>query len=462
MAVISERFDSLGVDGAPAKLGLMGGTFDPIHNGHLRVAEEMREALGLDAVLFIPTGIPVFKRDQHVTDSETRFALVKEAVAGNPHFDASRIEIDREGDTFTVDTLRELRRHYPENVEFYFIVGSDTAATVGKWKGREEVAQLAHLAVAVGRPGSAGADELREAVMAAAPFQLHLVRVSILEISSSDIRERIAQGKSVRYLVPPSVAKSLADNASKAYAARPSAEDGENAEDGLADPADVPVAALGVLSKDFFNARKAELAERVSPKRFQHSLGVSDACAQLAKEYGLDVKKARLAGLLHDWDKGYDDEQARARVYELGMEDELSPYVVENMPGTLHGITAARALGREFPEIPGDVLQAISRHTTAALDMSPLDMALYIADAIEPNRQFGRIDELRSHVGKLTLQELYFETYEYWVFLLFERRKPLHPDTITIWNAYTSQRPRQGKRGSGDGSIQGKKHKGKK
>lgn len=436
MALISERFDNLGADGAPIRLGLMGGTFDPIHNGHLRVAEEMREALQLDAVLFIPTGAPVFKRDQHVTDPRTRFQAVKAAVASNPHFDASPIEIEREGDTFTVDTLRQLRAHYPENVEFYFIVGSDTAATVGKWRGCKEVAELAHLAVAVGRPGSAGADELRETVMAAAPFQLHLVRVSILEISSSDIRARLAEGKSVRYLMPEGKGPLRAPF-------KNSPCDGASSED--------------ALSKAFFNARKAELENRVSPKRFKHSLGVSDTCVQLAKEYGVDVKKARLAGLLHDWDKGYDDVQARARVHELGMQDEIDPYIVEHMPGVLHGITAARALERDFPGIPADVLQAIGRHTTAASDMAPLDMALYIADAIEPNRQFGRIDELRADVGKVTLEELYFETYEYWVFLLFERRKPLHPDTIAIWNAYTTQLPRKGKTGAGDGSVSGKK-----
>ena len=125
------------------------------------------------------------------------------------------------------------------------------------------------------------------------------------------------------------------------------------------------------------------------------------------------------------------------------MEDEVDPWVVENMPNVLHGETAARALARDFPEIPGDVLQAIDRHTTAAEDMTPLDMALYIADAIEPGRQFGRIDELRAAVGTGTLEELYFQTYEYWVFLLFERGKPLHPDTIRIWNSYLTKHPRK-------------------
>ena len=416
---VCERFDNLGADGTPAKLGVMGGTFNPIHIGHLRVAEEIREALGLDGVVFIPAGNPVFKKDQHVTDARVRLEQVRRAVVDNPHFDVSSIEVDREGGTYSVDTFRELRRHYPENVEFYFIVGPDAAAGIGKWRGVDALAELTHLAVAVGRPGSMGEDELRETILAAAPFQLHLVRASILEVSSSSIRERQEQGQSVRYFVPEEVL-------------------------GASVPALFNRAGdESALTKGFYKARKVELEARVTPKRFKHSLGVSDACVQLAKAYGLDVAKARIAGLLHDWDKGLDDAGARERVRELGMEDEVSPFVVEHMPAVLHGNTAARALGRDFPEIPGDVLQAIDRHTTADEHMAPLDMALYIADAIEPSRQFGRIDELRAAVGTCSLEELYFKTYEYWVFLLFERGKPLHPDTIRIWNSYMVNHPRK-------------------
>ena len=409
---VCDRFNDLGADGAPAKLGVLGGTFDPIHVGHLRIAEEMREELGLDCVVFMPAGDPVFKHDHHVTDARVRLERVRRAVADNPHFDVSTLEVDREGATFTVDTFRELRAFFPENVELYFIVGSDAAASMGKWRGVKELAELTKLAVAVGRPGSPDGDELRKAVLAAAPFDVHLVRTSILEVSSSSIREREAQGRSVRYLVP----EELRNEAAPAIFSRQGNE--------------------SALSKSFYKARKAELEKRVTPKRFKHSMGVSKACVQLAEAYGLDVAKARLAGLLHDWDKGLNDDQARDRVRELGMLDEVSPFVVEHMPAVLHGNTAARVLARDFPEIPGDVLQAIDRHTTADEHMAPLDMVLYIADAIEPGRQFGRIDELRAAVGSCSLEELYFKTYEYWVFLLFERGKPLHPDTIRIWNSY--------------------------
>lgn len=432
MAVVSERFDSLGADGAPVRLGLMGGTFDPIHIGHLRVAEEMRLELGLDAVLFIPTGNPVFKRDQDVTDGRLRLEMCRLAVEGNPHFDVSAIEVERAGDTFTVDTLRTLRSHYPENVQLFFITGSDSAATVGKWRDVSEIAELASLAVAAGRPGSKSADELREIILAAAPFDLHIVKASILEVSSSSLRVALQSGEPCRYFIPEAIRAFI--NAHGLYC-----DDGANDSHGMRDSRDPS----DPLSKEFFKARKAELRNRVGAKRFEHSLNVSDTCVQLAKHYDVDVKKARIAGLLHDWDKGLDDSEARARVYELGMADEVDPYVVQCMPRVLHGITAARALNIEFPQIPADVLQAISRHTTAAVDMSPLDMVLYIADAIEPGRQFGRIDELRDVVGKVSLEELYFQTYEYWVFLLFERRKTLHPDTIRIWNAYAAQLERE-------------------
>ena len=433
MVKISRRFDELGADGASARLGIMGGTFDPIHIGHLTIAEEMRQALDLDAVLFIPTGAPVFKKDQHVTDAHDRVEMVRLAVSDNPHFDVSTIEADREGDTFTVDTLREMREHYPDNVTFYFMVGSDSAATVGKWRGSKELAQLTHLVVAAGRPGSLQEDELCPIIEAAGPFEYHIVHTSILAVSSTMLRDRLVKGDTCRYLIPERVLEYIRDHG--LYAG----------DEAIASSCDQS-SEIDPLSKEFYKARKAELKTRVSSKRFKHIMGVADTCEQLAEQYGVDPKKARLAGLLHDWDKGMNDEEARQRAIDLGMEDEIDPYILEVMPNVLHGITAAKALGREYPAIPRDVLQAIDRHTTAADDMTPLDMVLYIADAIEPGRMFGRIDELRSLVGEVSLEELYFHTYEYWVFLLLERRKPLHPDTIRIWNANVSRLKRYARR----------------
>ena len=199
------------------------------------------------------------------------------------------------------------------------------------------------------------------------------------------------------------------------------------------------------LADAFLAAREAELAGRVSPRRLEHIRGVAATARRLARTYGVDERKAYAAGLLHDWDKGLDDAGIRQRVRDLGLEEAIGPWVVENMPQVLHAPTAAADLGRRFPEIPADVLRAIERHTVAAEDMGPLDMVLYVADALEPGRQFGRIDELRAAEGAVDLEELFFLTYEYWVYLLLERRRMMHPDTRRIWNTYVARRaPKKG------------------
>ena len=178
----------------------------------------------------------------------------------------------------------------------------------------------------------------------------------------------------------------------------------------------------------------------MSKKRFAHSLGVAETAEALAGLYGVDVRKAHLAGLVHDWDKGFDDDDGiRERVHELGLDERIAPEVVEKMPQVLHAHTAAAALAREFPSMPADVLQAIDRHTTAAVDMTPLDMVLYIADCLEPHRRCGESLEPAAAAGGEggAWKKLFLEVYEYWVYLLIlSRQKPLHPDTIKVWNAY--------------------------
>ena len=258
---ICERFQALGADGTPTKLGLMGGTFDPIHVGHLRVAEEMRLALGLDAVLFIPAGNPVFKKNQLVTDAHLRLEMCRKAIRSNPHFDVSPIEVEREGDTFTVDTLRLLRSHYPSNVQLFFIVGSDSAITVGKWRSTQEIAQLASLAVASGRPGSAGPDELRSTILDAAPFDLHIVEVSPIKVASSELRVALQAGESCRYLIPDEVRTFIREH--NLYSSDIEQLTGADA------PSNISESAIeddsDALSKAFFKARKKELEHRVSP-----------------------------------------------------------------------------------------------------------------------------------------------------------------------------------------------------
>ena len=200
------------------------------------------------------------------------------------------------------------------------------------------------------------------------------------------------------------------------------------------------------LSDEFYEARDCDLADRVGKKRLAHIHGVADTCAHLARVYGVDERRARLAGLLHDWDKGYDDDGIRARAAELGLD--IDPFVLDYMPRVLHADTAAAALGRDFPEIPADVLQAVARHTVGAPRMSDLDMVLYVADAIEPNRTFGDVDALRAEVGEISLEDLYFDVYRYWVLRMLERGITLHPQTVDIWNDLIIRRDMRKERNS--------------
>ncbi len=196
---VCERFDDLGADGAPARLGIMGGTFDPIHIGHLACAEQAREAFGLDAVVFVPAGSPVYKKHQRVTGARQRLEMCRMAVESNPSFDVSALEIERGGDTYTVDTLRELRTHYPDNVELFFITGADAVANIVRWRESHAMAGLARF-IAVTRPGYALTEERKRALAEQSDFAIDCLEVTALAISSSDLRARVAQGRSIRYL----------------------------------------------------------------------------------------------------------------------------------------------------------------------------------------------------------------------------------------------------------------------
>lgn len=197
----------------------------------------------------------------------------------------------------------------------------------------------------------------------------------------------------------------------------------------------IPAYIADPFSKDSYDAMKALLKKRVGNKRFEHSVNVAKVARRLAKAYGADQDKARLAGILHDWDKGLTNEELRDRAIELKID--VDPMVLSDMPWLLHGPTAAAFLRKEYPQFGDEVFQAIERHTSGAADMSALDCIIYVADIIEPNRTFGDmegIERLRGLVGKLPLEELYFEAFKYTLQFLISTDRVLYPATIETWN----------------------------
>lgn len=186
------------------RLGIMGGTFDPIHHGHLVAAEQAFDDLGLDVVVFMPAGSPAFKQDKRVTAGEDRYAMTLLATSDNPHFLASRFEVDRAGVTYTAQTLQRLRELYPDNVSFYFITGADAIAEVVTWHDAGTIAQLAHL-VGATRPGYDLSVARRAIAQSPFDFDVTYLEVPALAISSSDLRARVGAGQSLRYLTPDAV-----------------------------------------------------------------------------------------------------------------------------------------------------------------------------------------------------------------------------------------------------------------
>jgi len=183
------------------KLGVLGGAFDPIHYGHLQIAEEARERFALDAVLFMPAGEPPHKpRGQ--ASAEKRFLLAELATANNPRFAVSRLEIDRPGPSYTADTLEALREQYPE-VELYLIIGADMAMDFPTWRDPARILSLARL-VAATRPG-VPEDRLRRHLATPAMRGVELLVAPGLAISSTELRQRVREGKSLRYLTPDAV-----------------------------------------------------------------------------------------------------------------------------------------------------------------------------------------------------------------------------------------------------------------
>ena len=177
----------------------MGGTFDPVHHGHLSAANEVATLFELDEVVFVPTGQPWQKSDREVSPAEDRYLMTVVATASNPLFSVSRIDIDRPGPTYTIDTLHDLREAYGGNIELYFITGSDALAQILGWRNADELFALAHF-IGVNRPGYEPVD-----LTGFPEGAVTLVEVPALAISSSDCRERVRLGRPVWYLVPDGV-----------------------------------------------------------------------------------------------------------------------------------------------------------------------------------------------------------------------------------------------------------------
>lgn len=190
---------------ARKRIGIMGGTFDPIHLGHLMTAEAVRDSYGLDKVLFIPAAQPPHKQQQQVTPAMHRYMMTVLATADNPHFMVSSLEMHRPGPSYSIDTVQELMERFGRSTEFFFIAGADAIQELPSWKRIGELLEICHF-IAATRPGCMpDFEHLKACLGAQGEEHIHRLITPALEISSTDIRGRIKNGRSIKYIVPAAV-----------------------------------------------------------------------------------------------------------------------------------------------------------------------------------------------------------------------------------------------------------------
>lgn len=341
------------------RVGIMGGTLDPIHSGHIQVALHALRELQLDRVMLLPAGDPPHKANP-ISKSD-RLEMVRRAAAEYAGLFPCAIEIFRDGTTYTVDTLTWLTEYNP-NVEWHYLVGADTLDVLDTWRNFGEVAHLCVFAVSGRAEEACSAEKMRQ-LSETYGARFEVLHFSGPDISSTEIRRRAAAGEDISELVPRPVAEYIAENG--LYLC--------------------PMTETEILEK---------LRATLKPARVTHTLNVADTARRLAARFGVNPAKAYLTGLLHDCAKSMPFEEMVRCVREDvpdADEEELASEPVLHAPAG--SVLAADVYGIRDPQI----LSAIRKHTLGGAEMTALDALIYVSDFIEPNRpQFRGIEEVRA------------------------------------------------------------------
>lgn len=386
------------------RIALLGGTFDPIHNGHLELARAFARRLDLDKVVLMPTAVPPHKLKTSMAPPDKRLDMCRLAAGNDPLFEVSDLEISRGGASFTVDTLESLTAARP-GTEWYLITGADMFLTLGSWWRFSDIARMATLCAAP--RDTADAARLRDYAeeLERKGARCVVAEIPLMPVSSTVIRERIASGKPAGDWLPPAVA---------GYIAR----------EGLYKDAQTMNT---MLTDDQF----VEIIRgRLTPRRFRHSLEVAKEARRLAGKYGADPSKAYTAGLLHDILK---DTGGDAQLQILKDFDILQDDIEKQAEKLWHAHSGAVFIRYVLGVRDEDILAAVRYHTTARAGMSQLEKVLYLADFTSADRDYPDVDEMRrqAEIGIVPAME-YALCYS--IRDLVEQKKAIHPDTLAAYN----------------------------
>lgn len=395
-----------------AKIGILGGTFHPIHNGHLYIAKQALAAFGFDELWIMPAGLPPHKMLEGAISRVQRLKLCKAAIEGESAMRIIPDEIFKTTTSYTYETLTEFHKKYPKH-QFSFIIGEDSLDSFDSWVHPEIICQYADIVVAVRNDANrdyhsleARAKELSEKFDAT----FSIIPSENVPISSTMLRKMLSDGEDVSAYIPPKAYTYIKEH--RLY--QKTMED------------DVK------LRKEICE----DLKKNLKKSRFEHTMGVTYTACALAMRYQYSMNKARLAGLLHDWAKYLIDDEQLAYCKKHGIKvtkaEEQAPYL-------LHAKIGAYIAKVKYGIDDADIYHAILVHTTGAPKMNLLDKILFTADYIEPNRKDApRLEDIRM---------MAFENLDTAVLMILEdsiqyikdTKRPMDPTTMETYEYYKEQ-----------------------
>ena len=386
------------------RIGIYGGTFNPPHTGHLRLAEEMLKAASLDKIIVIPASTPPHKSDSGLISEEHRLNMCS-LLFSDGHFDVSDIEICRKGKSYTFDTVTQLKKEYPDD-ELFLIIGSDMLLSFDKWYRFEDILRSVTLCVATRE------DEISvEQLLSYAEETLKLSRDDIIvssmrafECSSTEVRKLIAEGEGAEHFLSEDVSEYIFDNS---------------------------------LYTDKYTPWRKLLKSRLLEKRYIHSLNVADSARELADKYGCDQEKAYFAGLVHDIMKNASEEEQLQIMEKGGIILSRTEKVNKKL---WHAMAGEAYLRVEMGISDEDVLNAVRYHTTGRAGMSLLEKVVYIADYISAERDYEDVNVMRELSTNEGLDEAALYALKYSFRSLSKKEKLIHTDSVEYYNELIMER----------------------
>lgn len=380
------------------RIGLFGGTFNPPHLAHLRLAEKAAEGASLDRVIIMPAFVPPHKNAPKLLSPEVRLELCKRTFRGSL-FEISDLEIRRSGKSYTIDTIDELKKIYP-NDELFLIIGSDMLLSFEKWFRFEDILKAVSLCV-MSREKDIEKEDLDEYcrnVLRLKKNKYLILDCEPVELSSTEIRERIEEGERVQDMLSKEAFEYISENK--------------------------------LFASENYEKIKEILKGRLTESRYIHSLGVADSARELAKRFGADEEKAYLSGLLHDITKNETNERQLQLFESDGI---ILSQVEKNNPKLWHAMTAPLFIKHELGITDGEILSAVRYHTTGKANMTLLEKIVYIADYISAERDYPDVDVMRS-LSKESLEKAALYSLKYTLKKLSKNELVIHPDSLGFYN----------------------------